>query len=75
MLHPGARAEAVFTVGDDPGPGQTTCLQYRSLHVTAPGGTRSATLSAWFASLGWWLPACSRVWVSMVVPAADLYKG
>ena len=75
VLQPGQRAEAVFTVSDNPGPGQTTCAVYHSLRVTAPGGTHSVVLSTWFASLDAWLSACSSVWLSMVVPAADLHKG
>ena len=77
VVRPGERAEAVFTVSDIP-PGQppgATCPTYHYLRVTAPGGTRSVLLSAWFKSLGWWLPACTDVWVSMVVPAASLYTG
>ena len=77
VIRPGERAEAVFTVSDIP-PGQppgATCPVYHYLRVTAPGGTRSVLLSTWFKSLGWWLPACTDVWVSMVVPAASLYKG
>ena len=75
VLRPGERADAVFTVGDTPTSGQTTCPVYHYLRVTAPGGTKSTLLSTWFKSLGWWLPACTDVWVSMVVPAADLHKG
>jgi hypothetical protein len=75
VIRPGERTEAVFTVGDNPTGGQTTCPVYHYLRVTAPGGTQSTLLSTWFKSLGWWLPACTHVWVSMVVPATDLYKG
>ncbi len=77
VIRSGERAEAVFTVSDIPPnqPPGATCPVYHYLRVTAPGGTQSTLLSTWFKSLGWWLPACTDVWVSMVVPAASLYKG
>lgn len=75
VLQPGRRAEAVFAVGDNPGPGQRICDVYRSLHVTAPGTTRIAIVSTWFASLDAWLSACTPISVTMVVPGADLRGG
>jgi len=75
-LRHGERADAVFTGGDNPGPNETTCPPaYRYLRVTSPGSSRSVLLSAWLSSYGHYLPACTRIEVSMVVPASDLYHG
>ena len=72
----GRRADAVFTVGDAPGPGQTTCPPpYRRLRVTAPGASRSVLLSAWLPFYNQFLPSCTAVEVSFVVPASALYHG
>ncbi len=75
-LHPGQRADAVFTVGDNPGPGQTICPSpYRHLRITPPGNTRSVLISAWLPYYNQYLPACTSIDVSMVVPAGALYHG
>lgn len=75
-LRHGERAEAVFVAGDNPGPGKTTCPpSYRYLRVTPPGNSHSVLLSAWLPYLDGYLPACTRVWVSMVVPRSDLHHG
>jgi hypothetical protein len=74
VLKPGSRADAVFTSGDNPSP-KTPCTSYRKLRVTPPGDSSSAEVSAWFASLGSWFPACTEMWLSMVVSPTDLYRG
>jgi len=75
-LRQGERAEAVFDVGDNPGPGKTTCPPpYRHLRVTPPGNSRSVLVSAWLRSYGHYLPACTRIEVSMIVPASTLHRG
>jgi hypothetical protein len=72
----GRRADAVFTVGDRPGPGRATCPPpYRRLRVTPPGNSRSVLLSAWLSGYGHFLPACSAIEISFVVAASDLYHG
>jgi hypothetical protein len=76
LLRHGERADAVFTAGDNPGPGKTICPpSYRHLRVTPPGSTTSVQLSAWLPYLDAYLPACTDIEVSMVVPASDLYRG
>jgi Protein of unknown function (DUF4232) len=75
-LRHGATAEAVFTGGDNPGPGQTTCPpSYRLLRVIPPGSSQPVTLPAWIGYYNHDLPACTPIWVSEVVPYADLYQG
>jgi len=72
-LRHGQTAVAAFTTGDNPGPGETSCPpSYRRLRVTPPGNTRSSGVPSWIASYGHDLPACTRIEVSMVVPASDL---
>jgi hypothetical protein len=70
----GQVAEAAFSGGDAPGPGQTTCPPpYRHLRITPPGNSRVVLLSAWFPPLARYLPSCVGIEVSMVVPAAALH--
>jgi Protein of unknown function (DUF4232) len=72
-LRHGQTAVAAFAAGDNPGPGQTTCPpSYRRLRVTPPGDTKSALVKAWIWYLGHNLPSCTRIEVSMVVPASDM---
>jgi hypothetical protein len=72
----GRRADAVLTVGDNPGPGQTACPPpYRRLRVTPPGNSRSVLLSAWLSGFGHFLPSCTAIEISFVVPSSDLYHG
>jgi Protein of unknown function (DUF4232) len=71
-LRPGATAKAAFA-GSDTGPGRTRCPSpYRRLRVTPPGSSRSVVLSAWLPALDAYLPSCSRIEVTMVVPASAL---
>jgi hypothetical protein len=72
-LRPGKAAGVAFAASDISGPGQTRCPPpYRHLRVTPPGNTRPVMLSAWLHALNAYLPACSRVTVTMVVRASDL---
>ena len=72
-LEHGQTAVAAFTGGDNPGPGETVCPPaYRSFRVTPPGNVASAVTRAWIGWLGRNMPSCSRIEVSMVVPASDL---
>jgi Domain of unknown function (DUF4232) len=72
-LRPGQTAVAAFTGGDNPGPGRTTCPPpYRRFRVTPPGNVASADTRAWITGLGQNMPSCTRIEVSMVVPASDM---
>ena len=72
-LRHGQTAVAAFTGGDNPGPGETTCPpSYAWFRVTPPGSVASATTKAWIAWLGQYMPSCTTMEVSMVVPASDL---
>jgi hypothetical protein len=72
-LAPWKRADVAFRGADG---GATRCPpSYRWLRVTPPGSTKSVRLSAWVPYLGAYLPQCSTVWVSPVVPPAYLQKG
>jgi hypothetical protein len=70
-LRHGGLAVAVFTGGDNPGSGKTRCgAPYRRLRVTPPGNFRSVELSAWLPYLDGYLPSCTRIEISFVVPNA-----
>jgi Protein of unknown function (DUF4232) len=72
-LRPGKVAGAAFAAGDSPGPGKLTCPRsFRRLRVTPPANSRSAVLSAWLPALDAYLPACTRLNITMVVPRSDL---
>jgi hypothetical protein len=74
ILVPNRRADAVFAAAD--GPGIRPCGRpYRTLHVTPPGSTESVAISAWIWYLGRFLPSCSQIRLSPVLPSTDLYKG
>jgi hypothetical protein len=73
ILKPHATAEAVFTGGDHSISG--TCPPpYRLLRVTPPGNSEAATIRAWVPYYDNYLPACTPIWVSEVVPFQDLYQ-
>lgn len=74
-LGPGQRGDAVVAGSDIP-LGETSCPSpYRQLRVTPPRGDRSVLVSSWLPSLDAYLPACSQIVVTMVVPASALYRG
>jgi Protein of unknown function (DUF4232) len=70
-LKPGATAIAVFTVADG---GPPSCPPpYRLLRVTPPGNSRPVVISAWLRPwVRGYLPACTRIWISPVVPPHDV---
>jgi Protein of unknown function (DUF4232) len=75
-LRPGERADAVFAGSDIPGPGKTECPPpYRHLRVTPPGGSRHVVISGWVRGLNAFMPSCSGILVTMVVPASALHRG
>jgi hypothetical protein len=74
-LRYGERADAVFAGSDIALSGETCPPPYRRLRVTPPGNSGSVVLSAWLRSLDAYLPSCSPIVVTMVVPASTLYKG
>jgi hypothetical protein len=74
VIRPGRRADAIFAAAD--GPGNRPCGKpYRTLHITAPGTTENVAISAWIPYLDHFLPSCSQIRLSPVLPSADLYKG
>lgn len=72
-LSSGNRADAAFLAAD--GAASRCPPSYTSLRVTPPGLTKSIILSAWVRYLGAYLPDCSTIVVSPVVPAAYLQGG
>jgi hypothetical protein len=76
ILRHGERADAVFTAGDNPGPGKSRCPpSYRYLRVAPPKNVRRVRLSAWLAGLNAYLPACTPIDLTFVVPSSKLYHG
>lgn len=74
ILKPNRRADAVFAAAD--ARGIRPCRRpYHTLRVTPPGNTQSVTISAWIWYLGRFLPSCSQIRLSPVLPSRDLYKG
>jgi hypothetical protein len=69
---PGARAEAVFAGSDIPATGSTCPPSYQRLRVKPPGGTHTTVIPAWLPDLDAYLPACSMIRVSPVVPTSAL---
>lgn len=77
-IRPGERADAVFTGHDVPAGSEDHCPpSYRQLKVTPPGNTQSAVIPAWLPApaLGLYMPACSPIAISQVVPSSALYHG
>ena len=77
-IRSGRRADAVFTGHDIPAGTADRCPpSYRQLRVTPPGNKQSAVIPAWLPApaLGIYMPACSQIVISQVVPSAALYHG
>lgn len=72
ILAPGAAAAAAFAGSDTPGASGTCPPSYQVLRVTPPGGKASVTLSAWNPYAATYLPACTPVEVTMVLPETEL---
>jgi Protein of unknown function (DUF4232) len=75
-LRRGERAEAVFTGSDVNARSATRlCPSFRFFRVGLPGQSATVRVSAWITGLGAYMPNCSGIWVSMIVPARSLYRG
>ncbi len=74
-LPPGGRALAVLA-GQDVPAGDTSCpAPYQKLAVTPPGGSTATVISAWVPDLDAYMPACTRLVISPVVPPDDVAGG
>jgi Protein of unknown function (DUF4232) len=74
ILEPGRSAVAAFTAGDHSGRRSGACrAPYRQLRITPPGASTSTDISAWLGG-GYrvFLPSCTGIYLSMVVPASAL---
>jgi len=72
-LKPGALAVAVLAGGDQPMPGSAKCPPpFRRLLVAPPGSAHATAISAWIPNFSAYLPACSPIQISPVIPASDL---
>ena len=72
-LKPGAFAVAVLAGGDQPMPGSAKCPPpFRRLLVAPPGSAHATAISAWIPNFSAYLPACSPIQISPVIPASDL---
>jgi hypothetical protein len=40
-----------------------------------PGNSRGVLLSAWLPNFAQFLPSCTNIEISFVVPASELYRG
>jgi hypothetical protein len=75
-LDPGHRADAVFIVATGPENGKSTCgPAFRHIRVTAPGAKSGVVLSGWLPYLDAYLPSCTAISLSEVVPMSALYHG
>lgn len=75
-LRPGAVAYAVFTGGDNPPGFAAKCPpSYKRLRVIPPGNSSGVVISAWLPDLDAYLPACTSIFVSEVVPPSAVYLG
>jgi hypothetical protein len=74
-LAPSQRADAVFSAADGPSSNKPCGPSYRTLLVTPPENTQGVTISAWIPYLGRFLPACSPIRLSPLLPPRSLYKG
>lgn len=76
LLQPAQRADAIFEGADGPLSGVGTCGPgFRTIRVTPPGDSRHSTVSAWIAWLGDFMPPCSQIRVSPILPSSAVYKG
>lgn len=75
VLHHGQRADSVFDGADGPPAGHRCGQRLRWLEVTAPGSVGVVRVSAWIEYLDRYMPTCSSIRVSPVLPANDLHRG
>jgi Protein of unknown function (DUF4232) len=72
-IKPGALAVAVLAVGDHPRSDAATCPPpFRRLLVAPPGSTHATAIPAWIPNFDTYLPACTLIQVSPVIPASDV---
>ncbi|HEY2314119.1 MAG TPA: DUF4232 domain-containing protein [Streptosporangiaceae bacterium] len=72
-IKPGAQAVAVLAGHDEPAPGSTKCPPaYRRLRVIPPGSAHITVVSAWIPYFDAYLPACTPIQISPVIPASTL---
>jgi uncharacterized protein DUF4232 len=72
-IKPGATAVAVLAGGDQPRPGSAKCPPpFRRLLVAPPGSTRATAIRAWIPNFDAYLPACTPIRISPVIPASAL---
>jgi hypothetical protein len=75
-LRPMKHADVVFAGSDNFGPGSTKCPPpFRHFRVAPPRSSRSVVISAWLPALDAFMPSCSRIEVTMIVPSSALYRG
>ena len=76
LLRPGQRGDAVFDGAGGPLSGRGTCGPgFRTIRVSTPSDSQHITVSAWIAWLGAFMPPCSQIHVSPILPASAVYKG
>jgi len=72
-IKPGALAVAVLAGSDHPAPDAAQCPPpFRRLLIAPPGSTHHTAVPAWIPNFDAYLPACTRIQVSPVIPASDL---
>jgi len=72
-IKPGAVAVAVLAGGDQPRPGFAKCPPpFRQLLVAPPGSTHATAIPAWIPNFDAYLPACTPIRISPVIPASAL---
>jgi Protein of unknown function (DUF4232) len=76
LLQPRQRADAVFEGADGPLSGRGTCgPSFRTISVTPPGDSQHATVFAWIAWMRAYMPPCSQIRVSPILPSTAVYMG
>lgn len=72
-IKPGATAVAVLAGGDQPRPGSAKCPPpFQRLLVAPPGSTHATAIPAWIPNFDAYLPACTPIRISPVIPASAL---
>jgi len=71
ILQPG-RSVVAALVGSEVGHHLQCPPFYRTLHITPPQSSARVTLSAWLQGLDTYLPACTPLQVSMILPSSAM---
>jgi hypothetical protein len=71
----GQRADAVFEGADGPASGHTCGPRLRWLQVSPPSQAGAVRISAWIAWLERYMPSCSAIRLSPVLPPGGVYRG